>query len=995
MNAGGRGRRSRRNGRIAGIQMTDDYQVIKGKIDLLRTVEELSGARAKKEGSTYRINPCPLCSHKDCFSITPKDQIWNCFSCGKGGDIFSFLELFHSCSSKEALQKAAVMCGHEMQPFNGQGEDGASGSVTAKQKIWQEAAKHYHDELFQNKAASTYQKNKRMHSDAVLKEFQVGYSDGKLSPHLLGLGYTPEEIIGSGLAVFQNGQLKDRFSEGCFVYPWLMEAGRIGNFTCKHSAKKFTFRLSNEFKEPDCLFYNQKAFKNNQIVIVEGEDDCLTVYDKGGYPHGVATCGQLSAVQLEYVEKWIDTIRGKTIFLCFDNDDPGRKYADMFKKTFLKYCFTPRLTKTNRKFIRIIKRRMGEAGGNDDGDGDLGLSALIPEKDFDHADLEKVETSLLTLKEIQFNRNCKDIDECLKKERETGLYFKGVIDNAKSCLIPLKEQLAIAKKWYSVMVPKDQKTKISPDEQGEVIFDYIREVGNFFIEGDECRFFDGNEVYTIANNSPFVSYFYRMAGINFAQNQTKNILVVLRALAYERGKNTLAPGWIWTDIEYKSIFFNLCNEHHELLKITPGHVEVVPNGINQSRILLTSSPKMRPLAWLPDVSVHEAMGHFKDILINLACSNSDKFLIACFIVNTILIDFTKARGFRKYSGSHESGKTSAARFETMLTLGCDGVTTSSAAANFSDAAKAPITIEDNLENDRLHHMETFLTISATGGTRQKRKSGTDSENVYERSNTQIIMTSIEPLLKSELVSRSIEIIFAEKNFNPDFIESTEIAHQILKHRDMIWSALISIVSNDILPDLYERRKEALKKLKMEYPNHSKKRLNELLSCLYIICRELLKYIKLPYDNPAVRGHYRNADELLDCWITKQNQLSRDTTIEANPILHNLELLFEDLRRMQDASFKEVFLFKGNLLYPDNFDNQPIGCRFLASSRDLFTAFNILAKRYGGQNPYKNTRTLTERLKDSVKVMEADGWLYVEDEGMVRGYKRHSFTKYFP
>ncbi|MBU0994684.1 MAG: hypothetical protein KJ737_19495 [Proteobacteria bacterium] len=63
--------------------------------------------------------------------------------------------------------------------------------------------------------------------------------------------------------------------------------------------------------------------------------------------------------------------------------------------------------------------------------------------------------------------------------------------------------------------------------------------------------------------------------------------------------------------------------------------------------------------------------------------------------------FTKAKGVRKYSGSHQSGKTSAARLESMLIYGNDDVTSSTASANYSEGSKSPLLVEDNLETDQM------------------------------------------------------------------------------------------------------------------------------------------------------------------------------------------------------------------------------------------------------------------------------------------------------
>jgi hypothetical protein len=67
------------------------------------------------------------------------------------------------------------------------------------------------------------------------------------------------------------------------------------------------------------------------------------------------------------------------------------------------------------------------------------------------------------------------------------------------------------------------------------------------------------------------------------------------------------------------------------------------------------------------------------------------------------------------------------------------------------------------------------------------------------------------------------------------VEATEIESKLVSARDRIWSAIFKIIAYDVLPGFTEKRKSALNLLKDKYAGHSKSRLNELYSCLFILC----------------------------------------------------------------------------------------------------------------------------------------------------------------
>ena len=79
-----------------------DVQSIKDKIDIKQLIEEY--IPVKKAGAYWKAN-CPFHHEKTpSFMISPEKQIWHCFGCGKGGDIFSFLQEIEGINYPEALK---------------------------------------------------------------------------------------------------------------------------------------------------------------------------------------------------------------------------------------------------------------------------------------------------------------------------------------------------------------------------------------------------------------------------------------------------------------------------------------------------------------------------------------------------------------------------------------------------------------------------------------------------------------------------------------------------------------------------------------------------------------------------------------------------------------------------------------------------------------------------------------------------------------------------
>lgn len=924
--------------------MENDFALLKYRTDLAEYIRQRTGmATANRGANTLNLDSCPFCRGHECFRITPSTQRYRCYQCSTGeagGDIYDFIQALDQCDKHQALKTLAEYHGHELtgspdlpklSPEEEQQRDG-------RRRIFTKAALYFHETLMRDHRALGYQHGKRCHADKTLVAFMVGYTDGRLCEHLKTEGFTDEDIIASGLGKSNDGRMQDFFFRGLFIYPHRDRHNQVAGFTIKDPDKKYKHRLPAEYwLEGGTLFFNMPAFAGKEVFLVEGENDLLTVHGRGGLANVAAVNGQISRAQLDYLESWTP---GRKLYLCFDNDTAGKKYTVSVCQALLEHCLPPTL-------------------------------AML------------MKTEAATVRLIRFDREVKDIDEHLRGQDKPADVLESLMKGAERYYPPLTE----LKSRYSRHVNK-QEMKFDYDTFGKICFEWFQAKGKFFIDGEECHLYFNNRIYKIGTNTPFKALLYSEAGINAATNGARLIIQNIESQAYLLGDHASVPGWIFTNFKENTVYFNLCGERNDLLKIAPGKIEVVPNGTNAERVLLRSSPKMHPLRYLHDADVKKGMASLKaHIFDNLACDLADKYFVVCLIFNVVLLQYVKARGITKFSGTKGCGKTSAASMLSALIYGEDCVTTGSAASDFSEAAISPLTISDNLESDAVKGgKRDFLLTAATGITRQKRKAGSDSDNVYERSCTQLLVTSIEPFSEPELIERTNEILFDKKFHNPDFRESIAVESDLRESRDLIWSTIFKIIAHDILPGIDEKKSGALKILRTDYPAHSKSRLNELYAMLFIILQEVVKYISQVKN----KGDTMEARWILDTWIRDQNQRAFATETETNRILYGLEALVNEYEIRPDRFEQEY----GIKVDADRDGHELQKVVFTASTNTLCRAFDWLAKERGIANPFKSASQLGARITDSMEVLQKSGWKFEHNATAYRGERRHRLSRVF-
>ena len=160
----------------------------------------------------------------------------------------------------------------------------------------------------------------RKHTVEVIKEFKLGFADGNLTKHIMAKGFSLEDIKKTGLTGEQG---KDFFIQGLILFPHFVN-GKFSHFTIKDPEKKTAYQMRKEFWDNHWRFFNQRVLGNREVILVEGENDLLSIYDKAGLKNVVAIIGSLSGEQIEYLKRYS---KDKALYLCFDNDDAGKNYT--------------------------------------------------------------------------------------------------------------------------------------------------------------------------------------------------------------------------------------------------------------------------------------------------------------------------------------------------------------------------------------------------------------------------------------------------------------------------------------------------------------------------------------------------------------------------------------------------------------------------------------------------------------------------------------------
>jgi 5S rRNA maturation endonuclease (ribonuclease M5) len=315
------------------------FSILKDSLNIVEVVEDLTSETYKLAGDyTYipESDTCPMCGHKNCFRIKHeginRDSFAKCFSCSSDGvlDVTALTAKLQNTTNSEAAKFLAKK--YRVKLPN---------DYSHTQELFTLASDYYHRLLLDSQSLVgelngltpvEYQEQIRRHTPATLKRFRVGWSDGGLIPHLESLGIEKEVLASSGLLA-KNGR-SDFLPSGVFIYPHYVR-GRVSHFTFKDPSKRLEYQLPSKFRLNNHLLYNSDSVTlDGPVLVVEGENDLLSIYDAGWTAGVLCTNGSISGAQVDWI---IQNLSTKDLVTIFDVDAAGDKYREKFEKVRHKF----------------------------------------------------------------------------------------------------------------------------------------------------------------------------------------------------------------------------------------------------------------------------------------------------------------------------------------------------------------------------------------------------------------------------------------------------------------------------------------------------------------------------------------------------------------------------------------------------------------------------------------------------------------------------------
>lgn len=310
----------------------------------LSVVDVISGyIKVQKAGINFKAR-CPFHNEKTpSFYISPERQIWHCFGCQKGGDIFGFVKEIEGVEFPEALRILAQKAGVKLATYDHTVKD----SKTVLYDICETATRFFEKQLHHSptgKKAMAYLKDRGLNDDTI-KDFRLGFAHDDwhaLGNFLRDCGFSDGDIIGAGVSLAREdgSDMYDRFRSR-IIFPILDINEQVVGFTGRifeagfnidpfPGHKKQAEPGAKYINTPQTLIYDKSRVlyglnkakveirKADRCLLVEGNIDVIMSY-QAGVQNVAGTSGTaLTPSQLQLLQRYTSNLD-----FCFDTDQAG------------------------------------------------------------------------------------------------------------------------------------------------------------------------------------------------------------------------------------------------------------------------------------------------------------------------------------------------------------------------------------------------------------------------------------------------------------------------------------------------------------------------------------------------------------------------------------------------------------------------------------------------------------------------------------------------
>jgi len=323
---------------------------VKQQADIVRVVGEY--VRLKKSGQNF-TGLCPFHQEKTpSFSVHPVKQMYYCFGCHEGGDVFKFVMAMEKCEFPEAVRTVAEKCGipiprpRERSPEERRENQQRSALVEMHREAAAFFARQLH-EAAEGKVAAAYLEDRGL-DRAAMTRFGLGFapSSGDILLRHLKTKYPEKLLEASGLfSRDQSGRLYDRFRRR-IMFPIANDAGKIiafgGRAMGDDQPKYLNSPETPIYSKSNVLYHLDRAKealrRDDFSILVEGYMDAIAVA-RAGITNVVASCGtSLAEPQIKLLSR-----ATRRVVVNFDPDAAGQAATERSLSLLLEKEFDVRV----------------------------------------------------------------------------------------------------------------------------------------------------------------------------------------------------------------------------------------------------------------------------------------------------------------------------------------------------------------------------------------------------------------------------------------------------------------------------------------------------------------------------------------------------------------------------------------------------------------------------------------------------------------------------
>ncbi len=325
----------------------DLIQKVRSSVDI---VDVISGYLPLTGKGKNFFGVCPFHDdHSPSMSVSKEKQIYHCFSCGAGGNVFKFVMDYEHISFIEAMKLLADKAGI---PLN------LTSTYKTVQKnqtlydIYEISQKFYQNNIntAEGKEARDYLEKRKIDKELV-KEFGIGLSLTKrdvLAKLLLQKQYNPNDLTKTGLITKNDYGYQDLYYNRIMFPLWDLNgqvvgySGRIYNTT--DTSKYINTRETEIFKKGELIYNYHRAKETSRlegyIIVMEGFMDVIRAYSVG-ITNAIAMMGTaVTKIQANLIKRM-----AKEVILCFDGDEAGAKATLSCSIDLLEIGITPKIVR--------------------------------------------------------------------------------------------------------------------------------------------------------------------------------------------------------------------------------------------------------------------------------------------------------------------------------------------------------------------------------------------------------------------------------------------------------------------------------------------------------------------------------------------------------------------------------------------------------------------------------------------------------------------------